>query len=175
MLAALPELMTGRELTAYEQRRDDYVGLGVPGDLASRVAVMPPAYMIIGMVETAARDEIDPLEVARVHFALGERLDLPTLVARILALPRTDRWETMARASLRDDLHGVHARLTAEVLAATSTDDSAEDRVSTWEAGEEGLVGQAADTLAQILAEESSQLPRLSVALRVVRSLLATR
>ena len=48
VLAALPELMTGRELAAFERRRDDLVALGVPDDLASRVAAMPPAYMIIG-------------------------------------------------------------------------------------------------------------------------------
>ena len=57
---------------------------------------------MLGVVETAARDGIDALEVTRVHFALGERLGLPLLVSRILALPRDDRWQTMARAALRD-------------------------------------------------------------------------
>ena len=47
----------------------------------------------------------------------------PALVQRILALPREDRWQTMARAALRDDLHAVHGQLTAQVLAATSPDD----------------------------------------------------
>ena len=84
-----------------------------------KVAVLPPAYMALNIVETAKRDGIDPLEVARVHFALGERLGLSMLVSRILALPRDDRWQTMARAALRDDLHTVHAQLTAQVLADT--------------------------------------------------------
>ena len=35
-----------------------------------------------------------------------------------------DRWQTMARAALRDDLHSVHAQLTRKVLLATSADDS---------------------------------------------------
>ena len=74
--------------------------------------------MVLGIVETAARDDVDPMEVARVHFALGERLGLPMLVARILALPRDDRWQTMARAALRDDLHAVHAQLTAAASCA---------------------------------------------------------
>ena len=65
-----------------------------------------------------------------MHFALAERLGLPTLVARILALPRTDRWETMARAALRDDLHAVHAQLAAQVLARTSSDESSAARVA---------------------------------------------
>ena len=39
------------------------------------------------------------------------------LLARIIELPRDDRWQTMARAALRDDLHAVHAQLTADVLS----------------------------------------------------------
>ena len=174
VLQALPELMTGREKAAFEERRDALIKQGVPESLATHVAVMPPAYMIIGIVETAARDGIDPLEVARVHFALAERLGLPTLVARILALPRTDRWETMARAALRDDLHGVHAQLTAQVLAATPSADSAAARVAEWEDSDEVRVNRAVETLQEICADEQADLARLSVGLRVVRSLLET-
>ena len=57
-----------------------------------------------------------------LHFALGERLGLPDLVTRILALPRDDRWQTMARAALRDDVYAVHAQLTAQVLRDTAAD-----------------------------------------------------
>ena len=45
-----------------------------------------------------------------MHFALGERLGLPAAAKRIVALPRDDRWQTMARATLRDDLYAVHSR-----------------------------------------------------------------
>ena len=68
---------------------------GCPRTSPVRVAVLPPAYASLTIVETAKRDDVDPLEVARVHFALGERLGLSTLVARILALPATTagrRW-----------------------------------------------------------------------------------
>ena len=156
--AELPNLMIGRELEAFESRRDRLVARGVPEDLAVRVAVCPPAYMILGMVETAARDDRDPMEVARVHFEVGERLGLPLLVARILALPRTDRWQTMARAALRDDLHAVHSQLTAAEL------DGNPPPVKEAE--------QAVRTLQEICSEEDSDLARLSVALRVVRTLL---
>ena len=118
-MAALPDLLTGRELTAFDDAARQARRPGGPEDLATRVAVLPPAYAALNIVETAKRDELDPLEVARVHFALGERLGLSALVDRILALPREDRWQTMARAALRDDLHAVHAQLTAQVLAET--------------------------------------------------------
>ncbi len=174
VMGALPELPTGRELNAFEARRDSLASEGVPEELASKVAVLPPAYAVLGVVVTARRDGLDPLEVARLHFALGERLGLPAMVSQILALPRQDRWQTMARAALRDDLHGVHAQLTAQVPAGTSADQPVPARIADWEESDEAVVTRAVDTLDEICSEGQADLARLSVGLRVVRSLLAT-
>ncbi|ANH38626.1 NAD-specific glutamate dehydrogenase [Nocardioides dokdonensis FR1436] len=173
-VARLPELMVGHELAAYEQRRDRLVKRGVPEDLAARVAALPPAYMVLGIVDAATREGLDPTEVARVHFALGERLGLTTLVLRILALPREDRWQTMARAALRDDLHSVHLQLTLRVIAATPAEESAPARIATWEDADATTVGRAATTLGEICSDDEADLARLSVGLRVVRGLLAS-
>jgi glutamate dehydrogenase len=158
VMAELPNLLVGRELEAFESRRDALIAKGVPEDLAVRVAVCPPAYMLLGVVETATGEDRDPMEVARVHFEVGERLGLPLLVSRILALPRQDRWQTMARAALRDDLHAVHAQLTAQELAGNPPRQKDTE--------------QAVKTLQEICSDEDTDLARLSVALRVVRKLL---
>jgi len=176
VMAEMPELLTGRELDAYDARRKALVEASVPEDLAAKVAVLPPAYAILSVVETARRDDIDPLEVARVHFALGERLGLTALVTRILALPRDHRWQTMARAALRDDLHGIHAQLTAQVLAETSP-GPAPVRIAEWEAEDHVVVSRAVSTLDEICVDDHADhadLARLSVGLRVVRGMLTT-
>jgi glutamate dehydrogenase len=175
VVGALPELLTGREGDAMKARLDMLVGRGVPEELAVKVAVLPPAYTVLNIVETAKRDGIDPLEVARVHFALGERLGLSMLVARILALQRDDRWQTMARAALRDDLHAVHAQLTAQVLAGTGADQPVPVRIADWEEQDDVVVSRAVGTLEEICADEHADLARLSVGLRVVRTLLVAR
>jgi glutamate dehydrogenase len=174
VITGLPDLLSGREGDSFAGRRDALVAKGVPTELAVRVAVLPPAYTVLNIVETAKRDGLDPLQVAQVHFALGERLGLSTLVARILALPRNDRWQTMARAALRDDLHAVHAQLTAQVLAETAAGQPAPVRVADWEEGDSVVVSRAVGTLDEICSDEHADLARLSVGLRVVRTLLAT-
>ncbi len=171
-MAQLPEVMSGRELAAFQERRDALLEQDVPEELAVRVAVLPPAYTLLGISEVARRDGLDTLEVARLHFALGERLGLPMLVSRILRLPRDDRWQTMARAALRDDLHAVHCQLTGQVLAATPPEESVTARIGAWEAGDSVVVGRAAATLEEICGEGGAELARLSVGLRVVRGLL---
>jgi glutamate dehydrogenase len=172
VMGQLPELITGRELSAFEDRRDALIAAKVPVELAIKVAVLPAAYMVLGVVEVADREGLEPAEVARVHFALGERLGLPSLVGRILQLPRDDRWQTMARAALRDDLYAVHANLTGQVISATSSDDPAPARIAGWEDDHGILVARAAETLEEICADDTADLARMSVGLRVVRGLL---
>jgi glutamate dehydrogenase len=174
LLAAMPDLLSGRELAAFERRRARFLDAGVPDELATRVSVLPPAYAVMTIVETAHRDDVDPLEVCRLHFALGDRLGLSALVDRILALPRDDRWQTMARAALRDDLHTVHSALTADALACTSPGQPVEERITEWEQRNEVVVKRAQDTLKEICGDDNADLARMSVGLRVVRTLLAS-
>ncbi len=171
VVAELPSILTGREADAYVARRDALIAEGVDRDLAEHVAVLPPAAALLGVVDTAKQMGMDPVDVARVHFALGERLGLTAINQRVLALPRGDRWEAMARAAVRDDLGAVHAQLTAEILQTTAADDSAPARIAVWEERDEERVERAAHTLEEICADESADLARVAVGLRVVRGL----
>ncbi len=173
IMSALPHIISGRELDDYTAQVARLTEHGVPDDLASKVSVLSPSYCLLGVVETADRLGLEPVEVAQVHFELGERLGLPALVERIFALPRDDRWQTMARAAVRDDLYGVHHQLTARVLESTDASDSATTRVAAWENSEKELVDRSAATLEEICHDENAELARLSVGLRVVRGLLS--
>jgi glutamate dehydrogenase len=159
VLAALPRLLPGTQHDSFATRRDRLTEAGVPLELAQRVAVLDPASMLLGVVEVALASGQDPAEVTRTHLELGERLGLPKLLGCIVALPRADRWQSMARASLREDLHAVHASLTAQQLDGTPADF--EDRL-----------GRATGMLAEIGLDEGADLARLSVAVRALRTLL---
>ncbi len=172
VVRALPQLLVGREQDAVHKAAQALVDKGVPTELASHVAGLPAAYSALGIVDTARKEGNDPLEVARLHFALGERLGLDRVVQRIMALPRDDRWRTMARATLRDDLYAVHAQLTQRVLVSTGQSRDIDDRIDAWAVEEGSVLQRAMATLDEIWGEETPDLARLSVALRVVRSLL---
>jgi glutamate dehydrogenase len=159
VLAALPRLLTGTEYDAFTGRRDRLTDAGVPADLAAQAAVLEPASMLPGVVEVALAGGHAPAEVVRTHLELGERLGLPRLLSCIVALPRADRWQSMARASLREDLHGVHAALTAQQLDGTPEDF--EERLA-----------RATAMLSEIGLEDGADLARLSVAVRALRTLL---
>ena len=169
---ALPTILTGRDKEALEQRLKGYQAAGVPDELATAIAALPLAYGALTIGQTASQTGVDVLKVAELHFTLGQRLGLDRLLARIIELPREDRWQTMARAALRDDLHAVHAQLTAEVLntngAATR---SARDVVLGWEKSN-AAVHESVKTLRSVTSGRAD-LARMSVGLRVVRRLLS--
>ena len=111
-------------------------------------------------------------EVTEVYFHLADRLPLARTLDRIIALPRTDRWTSMARAALRDDLYATHAALTFDVLASGGPEASCEERLEAWLASNRDVVDRASQTLTDIEASGTWDLATLSVALRTTRTLL---
>jgi glutamate dehydrogenase len=170
--SGIPKLLLGRDLATFEERRASFASHGVPAALADEVAAMVPSYSAFDIVQSAAMTGRGVEETAAVYFSLADRLQLGRVRDLIVALPREDRWASMARASLRDDLYGAHAALTRDVLAVGGYGPVG-DRVSAWEERNEAAVGRAAVTLGEIWESERFTFTTLSVACRVIRTLVA--
>ncbi len=113
---AVPALLGPAELEFARAKAAALAEVGVPPELAQRVAHLEALVPTFELVEIAAATELDVAAAAEVYFALGARLELQWLRDRIVDLPRETRWEAMARAALRDDVYSEQAGLTAEVL-----------------------------------------------------------
>jgi glutamate dehydrogenase len=170
----LPKLLTGRDLVGFEERRDSYLNAGVPLELAERTAAMVPTYAAFDIVRAATAAGRDVEETAEVYFDLADRLQITRLRDRITALPREDRWSTMARAALREDLYAAHASLTQDVLGVSGPSvRNPEERLAAWAARNEAAASMATQTLGEIWESERFTFTTLSVALRAVRTLAA--
>ena len=177
VLDALPGALGAREAAAVAERVKELRTAGVPEDVAAAVAALPAGFGALPAVTIATTEGLDPTLVARVHLGLAQQLGLDRLMIRITALPREDRWSTMARAALRDDLHTAHARLTAQVVARGTVPGAAQDParaadalVNAWERATPDLVAARA-TLRSVLTG-TTDLAKASVGLRVVRGLV---
>ncbi|MBM9510690.1 NAD-glutamate dehydrogenase [Actinacidiphila acididurans] len=170
----LPRLLRGADLEWYQQIHDDMAGAGVPEELAAKVAGLSSSFPALDIVEVAHRGGHEPLDVAEVYFDLADRLQITQLLDRIILLPRADRWQSMARAAIREDLFAAHAALTADVLAAGAAGATPEQRFQAWEEQNSGLVNRARATLEEIQGAEEFDLATLSVAMRTFRTLLRT-
>jgi len=169
--SSLPKLLTGTDLTGFDERRDSFTSRGVPLELAERVAAMVPAYSAFDIVSIAARVRRPVEETAEVYFDLADRLQITRLRDRITALPRDDRWNTMARGALRDDLYSAHAALAADVLEVTGP-GSPEQRLAAWVQRNDSAVRRSGQTLTEIWETDRFTVATLSVAVRAVRTLV---
>jgi glutamate dehydrogenase len=170
--AGLPKLLTGRDLSTFNDRQQSATSRGVPAELAERVAAMVPAYSAFDIVEVAASTGRDVTEAAEVYFDLAGRLQIARLRDQIVALPRDDRWNSMARGALRDDLYAAHAALVRDVLMVTSP-GTPEERLADWADQNAPVVGRATQTLTEIWESDRFSLATLSVAVRAIRTVVA--
>ncbi len=91
---------------------------------------------------------------------------------RIIALPRDDKWRTLARSALRDDLYAAHSALTRDVLITSESGGRPEERMIHWAEKNKLTVQRAQQTLSEIWESDSFDLATLSVALGAIRTLV---
>ncbi|WP_406731825.1 NAD-glutamate dehydrogenase [Streptomyces sp. NBC_01794] len=172
--AELPKMLRGADLEWYQGILDELTEAGVPEELALRVAGFSSAFPTLDIVAIGDRTQKDPMAVAEVYYDLADRLQITQLMDRIIELPRADRWQSMARASIREDLYAAHAMLTADVLSVGNGTSTPEERFKAWEEKNAAILGRARSTLEEIQTSDTFDLANLSVAMRTMRQLLRT-
>jgi glutamate dehydrogenase len=162
---SLETLMGGHVAAAISKLRDQRIANGVPDDLAARSARWPWMHLGFDVVHISQRDGCDLATAAAAYGAVFDAFDIEWLWDGIGALPRSDRWQTQARSSMRDDLMNVIAELTRSVLR------SAHGSPADWIAANERAVDRTLAMHREIRRNESFDLTTLSVALRQLRNL----
>ncbi|MGZ6725253.1 MAG: NAD-glutamate dehydrogenase domain-containing protein, partial [Solirubrobacteraceae bacterium] len=172
MAQALPGVLVAGDREAFDKRSQDLRNAGVPAELAHRAAGMPSLYSVFDIVEVAASTGRDQDMVMTVYAGLGARVGLNWLRDRIIELPRTNRWQALARAALREDLYGVHRSLTQEVIEAAGPQADGEEAIDAWVERNETAVDRCMSILSDINASRAYDTTTLPVALREVRNLI---
>jgi glutamate dehydrogenase len=169
--AALPDVLDRTDRAAYERWASELQAAGVPAALAARVAGMPSMIAVFDIVEAARTSHRAPDEVITTYFRLGSKIELNWLRDQIIDLPRTDLWDALARAAMRDDLYALHRLLTQEVLEIGGLDSGCGEAIEAWEQRNQRGLERYRAILADIKASRRYNTTTLPVALREVRNL----
>ena len=167
----LPKLVITQTRKAMDRHAARLTGAGVPDKLAKRVATFNELYAALDIVEVSNAVGQGVEEVAAVYFSLGAKLDLHWMRDQVVALPRENRWQTLARAALRDDLYDQEAILTADVLRVESKSKEPDARIGAWMQENAVAVNRCRQVLSDLRATGTSDFAMLSVAMREIRSL----
>jgi glutamate dehydrogenase len=159
----LPEVLSTDGQEAHRARTRGWVGDGVPDALASRVAAFQDLFSALDICEVAAAGDHPIEEVAAIYFTLDDRLQLRWLRDRVNELPRDNRWHTLARLALRDDLYNQLRHITSEALVSGG--------VEPWMQRRETSIERTRQVLADIRSTGTFDLATLSVGLRETHAL----
>ena len=144
---------------------DLFTSHGVPEDLAYKVVSGLYQYSLLDIIDISDIVEREPDEVADTYFALMDYLNTDALLTAVSGLPRDDRWHSLARSAIRDDLYGSLRSLCFDVLAVGEPNERGEEKI------EEELINgsrvqRARRTLNEIHQSDQRDLATLSVAAR---------
>jgi glutamate dehydrogenase len=171
----LPGLLSSLQSETWRARVDRLTRAGVPSTLGSLVAAMDALFFTFDVVESARGTSHPVRRAAGIHFALEHHLELAWLRDHILALPRTNLWQTLARAGLRDELYDAHRALTASVLSASPTSVDVVDAIDRWIQAQGRGLDRYVGALQDIRAAPGSEFTTLLVAVRELAKLAPQR
>ena len=171
----MPDLLAGDAAIAFTAARDSLIAEGVPAAVATQIAGAEWALSALDIATEATERNVDVAYAAAVHFQLADRLRLDWLRSRVAALPRADRWQTEARAALRDDVSDCARALTETVLSAPGASAGLQpERVDAWIVERRDDVLRYDRVLDEIARGGVFDLAELTAARRALRDLSAT-
>ncbi|WP_051258792.1 NAD-glutamate dehydrogenase [Chitinibacter tainanensis] len=164
-LPKAPEWLASSERHA--EQKAQWLAAKVPAGLAMQVLVLQEIQALLELA-LAANDSGQLAEQLQLHLAVGEALDLPWLHSLIEQLPRDNRWQTLARMAVRDDLSAVQIALTRRVWAER---EQRSDALGEWLASEQAAIGRVQHMFAELRACPAD-LAMISAAIRELRQRL---
>jgi glutamate dehydrogenase len=170
----MSEWLRGDDKAIVEKEAAEFSSHGAPKDLAFMVAMGLYQYSLLDVIDIADIVDREPAEVADTYFALMDHLGTDGLLTAVSRLGRDDRWHSLARLAIRDDIYGSLRSLCFDVLAVGEPVESGEEKIAEWEMTNSSRVTRARRTLTEIYEDEEHDLATLSVAARQLRSMIRT-
>lgn len=166
------KILPDTQRPAYEASLQGWAARGVPTELGDQLAALPYLEPCCDIIEVARERKLKPVDVAKVHFRLGDALRLPWLVEQIDKLVVDGRWHAVARGVLRDELATQQRILVGQVLAMPGAD--ADAKVRHWLERDDTSLRFTLSMLNELAAQKSLDYPTASVAVQRL-SQLASR
>lgn len=128
----IPSLMVGVTKEYMENLTQQLVQVGLPTVIASRIAGCRAMYTALNIVDLATQQKFDLVEAARTFFAVGAKLELAWFRDQMNANALEDYWDSIARASLRDDLDVQQRIITISILRQNTEIKNIDKRMAAW-------------------------------------------
>ena len=165
------DYVTGQQRLAWERRHDELLQAGLPPALAAAFAGSTMLLGALGMADAARTHGLAVEEVARVAFALNERLDFYWFGKQLTALKVEDYWQALARESFLDELDWQVRSIVALVAGGAGAGRGIDERVASWEAMQAPAIERWRRMVAAIRDSRTQDYAMYAVAVRALLQL----
>ncbi|WP_405180069.1 NAD-glutamate dehydrogenase [Nocardia sp. NBC_01377] len=169
----VPGWLRGHHVATLTGQSAELIAQGAPTDLATEVFGLLNLFPLLDVLDIADITDRDRDEVGSLYYALNDHLKIDWLLEAVSHLERGDRWHSLARLALRDDMYGSLRSLTLDVLSAGDPEETADEKIAYWESKNQSRLGRARAALSELFESGTHDLATLSVAARQVRSMVS--
>src|SRR5262245_46059415 len=173
LVKCLPELLTGAEKIYFESKRNEWMDAGVPEAIATNIALSRAMYSVLNILKTSTETQIsvEPYaqrltQIAKVYFALADRLHLDDFREMINDYPLDNHWMVLARSSVKGDLDWHQRFLTLAVLKQDLPTADPMQRLALWLENNKTLLDRWDSIYAEMKASTSFEYSMLVVGMR---------
>ncbi len=164
-------VLSDSQRPAYEAALREWRDKGMPPKLAQQLSELPYLASAFDIIELARSRKLKPVDVSRVHFRLGDALQLPWLFEQVDALAVDGRWHAVARGVMRDELSAHHRVLAGQAMSQPGAD--ADAKVRHWLQRDDPSLRFTLGMLAELSTQRTLDYPTLSVAVQKLGQLAA--
>lgn len=169
-----PRVLAASNRLTQKRRVRQLLAAGVPPPVANRIAGLVAMSSAFDIVDVATISNQPVPLVATVYYEIGDLLNLHWLRDKIAELPVRNHWHSMAKFSLRNDLHKHQRDLVAEILS-TSEGGRAKKRVKDWIQSSQDACGRFERLITDLRGSGAVDFAMLSVAVSEAQALVSTR
>jgi len=176
LLTRTLDFLRGSDRDHTEDRLARWDDVGMPRELVRRASDLLESFGLLDISLVSEQVDEPLTTIADLYYAVFHRMGALSLLLRITDLPRQNRWEALARASLRDDVYSAVADMTISVIQTTQRSDASGantvERIVEWERGHQEQLGRIKDTFAEVTKPGQVDLASISVALKLLRTMV---
>ena len=163
---AYPTVLRGRAAELYQLLYEHFIDEGVEHELAGAVAGTHHGYTALGIIQATADTDAPLMDVAKLYFFMGERLELDWFSGHILASKVDNEWQALARDTYLEDLEWQQRTLAVGALHHMGEDRNLLTCMERWELQEAPLLARWHDMLTELHAAAAPDFAMFAVANR---------
>jgi glutamate dehydrogenase len=162
LLEKAERLFTGVVKDLYEYKVSYFDIKKVPKNLSTEISRLSLLPAIMDVIEVSKATNVSVLDVGKIYFYVGEKLDYNWLRDQVEKLPNISYWDRMLVNALESDINDQQRRVLKKIVCSSGV--KFQDKCSLWEKNHEKELGVFYTFISSLKDDEEINIAKLVVA-----------